>query len=138
MDNLYGCGESTIRKYTLIVYKVLSRHDGLFGTYIHVSRGHRLANTKISRYHWFVQCGGCHRWHTYSFVFWPQRGLTPMPFDFFNRKNSIVCSCKWCAIRKGFSRMFVQNNLVEYIILVNLHGQRFIHNLEYMRYYLSQ
>ena len=44
MDNLYGCGESTIRKSTLIVCRVLSRHDGLFGTYIHVPRGHRLAD----------------------------------------------------------------------------------------------
>ena len=35
MDNLYGCGESTIRKYTLIVCKVISSHDGLFGRYNH-------------------------------------------------------------------------------------------------------
>ena len=72
MDNLYGCGESTIRKYTSIVCKVLSRQDELFGTYIHVPRGHRLADI-IRKFqdidHWFAQCGGCHRWHTYSFVF---------------------------------------------------------------------
>ena len=35
MDYLYGCGESTIRKYTLIVCRVLSSQDGLFGRYIH-------------------------------------------------------------------------------------------------------
>ena len=45
MDNLYGCGESTIRKYTLIICRVLSRQDELFGTYIHVPRGHRLVDT---------------------------------------------------------------------------------------------
>ena len=45
MDNVYGSGESTIRKYTSIVCRVLSRHGGLFGTYIHAPRGHRLADT---------------------------------------------------------------------------------------------
>ena len=33
--------------------------------------------------------------------------------------------------------MFVQDNLVEYMMLVNLHGRRFIRNLEEVRYYLS-
>ena len=45
MDNLYGCGESAIRKYTSIVCRVLFRQDGLFGTYIHAPRGHTLADT---------------------------------------------------------------------------------------------
>ena len=45
MDNLYGCRESTIRKYTSIVCRVLARQDGLFGTYIHAPKGHRLADT---------------------------------------------------------------------------------------------
>ena len=45
MDSLYGCGESTIRKYTLIVCKVLSSEDGLFGRYIHAPTGHRLIDT---------------------------------------------------------------------------------------------
>ena len=40
MDNLCGCRESTIRKYTLIVCKVLSAQDGLFGRYIQASIGH--------------------------------------------------------------------------------------------------
>ena len=44
MDNLHDYGESTIRKYTLIVCKVFSCYDGLFGTYIHVLRGHIVAS----------------------------------------------------------------------------------------------
>ena len=42
---MYGCGESTIRKYTLIVCRVLSSQHGLFGRYIHAPTRHRLANT---------------------------------------------------------------------------------------------
>jgi hypothetical protein len=45
MDNLYGCGESTIRKYTLIVCKVFSSQEGLFGRYIHAPTGHSLTDT---------------------------------------------------------------------------------------------
>ena len=50
MDNLYGCRQSTIRKYTIIVYKVLSSHEGLFGRYIHAPTGHRLTDT-IRKFH---------------------------------------------------------------------------------------
>ena len=44
IDNLYGCGESTIRKYTLIVCKIYSSADGLFGRYIHAPTRHKLTN----------------------------------------------------------------------------------------------
>jgi hypothetical protein len=44
MNMLYGCGKSTIRKYTLIVCRVLSSKNGLFGAYIHAPRGHRLVD----------------------------------------------------------------------------------------------
>lgn len=35
IDNLHGCEDSNIKNYTLIVCKVLSFQDGLFGKYIH-------------------------------------------------------------------------------------------------------
>ena len=43
MHNLYGCGESTIRKYTMIVYKALGiAEHGLFFQFIHTPHGNRL------------------------------------------------------------------------------------------------
>ena len=43
MNDLYGCGASTIRKYIDIVCGVLSSHDrGLFITYIHTPTRDRL------------------------------------------------------------------------------------------------
>jgi hypothetical protein len=42
INNLYGCGESTIRKYSLIVCRVFYCRDVLFERYIHAPRGHRL------------------------------------------------------------------------------------------------
>ena len=35
MDVLYECGFSTIRKYTKIICRFLSNHEGLFSIYIH-------------------------------------------------------------------------------------------------------
>ena len=89
MDNLYGCRESTIRKYTLIVCRVLSRQDGLFGTYIHPLRRHRLIDTiwkfrDITGLSNVVDAiDGTH----ISLSSRPQRGLTPMSSEFFNRKK---------------------------------------------------
>jgi hypothetical protein len=48
MNNLYSCRESIIRKYTLIVCRVLSSRNGLFGAYIHPPRRHRLMDTTVS------------------------------------------------------------------------------------------
>ena len=45
MDNLYECGGSTIRNYTLIICRVFFFQDGLFGSYSHTPTGHRLAIT---------------------------------------------------------------------------------------------
>jgi hypothetical protein len=89
MDSLYGCGESTIRKYTLIVCKVLSFADGLFGRYIHAPTGHRLTSTirkfreKIGLPNVVGAIDGTHILLSSK----PARGLTPMPCDFFNRKK---------------------------------------------------
>jgi hypothetical protein len=89
MDSLYGCRESTIRKYTLIVCKVFSSVDGLFGRYIHAPTGHRLTNTirkfreKTGLPNVVGAIDGTHI-HLSSK---PARGLTPMSCDFFNRKK---------------------------------------------------
>ena len=45
MDNFYVCGESTIRKYTLIICKAFSAHDGLFDRYLHAPIEHRQSDT---------------------------------------------------------------------------------------------
>jgi hypothetical protein len=43
IHNLYGCGDSTIRKYTMIVCRALgSGEDGLFIQFIHTPSGDRL------------------------------------------------------------------------------------------------
>ena len=45
MHNLYGCGESTIRKYTIIVCRALEiAKGGLFFLLIHIPQGDRLQN----------------------------------------------------------------------------------------------
>ena len=46
MYNLYGCGESTIRKYTMIVYRALAigGKGGLFFHFIHTPHSDRLYN----------------------------------------------------------------------------------------------
>ena len=89
MDNLYGCGESTIRKYTLIVCKVLSCQDGLFATYIHAPRGHRLADTiwKFRDITGLPNVVGAIDGTHIPLSSRLQRGLTPMSADFFNRKK---------------------------------------------------
>ena len=89
MDNLYGCGESTIRKYTSIVCRVLSRQDGLFGTYIHAPRGKILADTirKFPDITGLPNVVGAIDGTHIPLSSRPQRGLTPMPSDFFNRKK---------------------------------------------------
>ena len=89
MNNLYGYEESTIRKYMFVVCKVLSPHDGLFKRYMHTPIGHRLTDTirkfcdKTSLPNVLGAIDGTH----IHFSSKPQRGLTPMPCDFFSRKN---------------------------------------------------
>ena len=41
MHNIYGCGESTIRKYTIIICRVLASREGIFHHFIHTSTGDR-------------------------------------------------------------------------------------------------
>ncbi len=89
MDNLYGCGASTIRKYTLIVCKVLSAQEGLFGRYIHAPIGHRLTDTirKFREKTGLPNVVGAIDGTHIPLSTKPQWGLTPMPCDFFNRKK---------------------------------------------------
>ena len=89
IDNLYGCGESTIRIYTLIVCKVFSAQDGLFGRYIHAPIGQRLTDTirkfreKTGLPNVVGTIDGTHILLSSK----PQRSLTPMSCDFFNNKK---------------------------------------------------
>ena len=89
MDSLYACEESTIRKYTLIVYKVFSSADGLFRRYIHAPTGHRVTDTirkfreKTGLPNVVGAIDGTHIHLSSKHA----RGLTPMPCDFFNRKK---------------------------------------------------
>ena len=44
MHNLYGCGESTIRKYTIIICCVSASRKGIFHHFIYTPTGDRLQN----------------------------------------------------------------------------------------------
>ena len=90
MNDLYGCGASTIRKYTNIVCRVLSSRDrGLFTTYIHTSTGDRLYDI-MERFRNSMGlpniCGAIDGIHI-PLARRPRGDLTPMALDFFNRKK---------------------------------------------------
>ena len=42
VHNLYGCSESTINKYILIIYHILASREGIFHNFIHTPIGDRL------------------------------------------------------------------------------------------------
>ena len=44
MNYVYGCRESTIRKYMHIIYMIHSYQNKLFDKYIYVPTGHRQVN----------------------------------------------------------------------------------------------
>ena len=89
MDDLYGYGQFTLRKYTLIICKVLSPQDGLFRRYIHTPTGHRLTDTirKFCDIIGLPNIVGAIDGTHIPLSCKPQRGLTPMPCNFFNRKK---------------------------------------------------
>ena len=94
MHNLYGYGESTIRKYTFIICCVLASQEGMFYHFIHTPTGDKLQSI-IEKFRNITRLpniagaiDGTHIPLTYR----PTRRFTPMPSDFFNRKkfHSIV------------------------------------------------
>jgi hypothetical protein len=97
MNNLYRCEKTTTRKYTLIVYGVISLHEGLFGRYIHAPIGHRLTDI-IRKFHDITGLsnvvGVIDGTHT-PLSCKPHKGLTPMFCNFFNTKKfqCIITSC---------------------------------------------
>ena len=85
MNNLYRCGEFIIKNNTLIICRVLSSQDGLFGRYIHAPTWHRLVDI-ICKFHDIIGLpnledgiDGTHIPLSYK----SQQDLTPMPSDFF-------------------------------------------------------
>ena len=90
MNDLYGCGASTIRKYTDLVCGILSSRDqGLFTTYIHTPTGDRLHDI-IERLRNSKRlpniCGAIDGTHI-PLAQQPRSDLTPIASDFFNRKK---------------------------------------------------
>ena len=90
MNDLYGCGTSTIHKYTDIVCGVLSSRDqGLFTTYIHTPTRNRLHDI-MERFRNSTGlpniCGAIDGTHI-SLARCPCSDLTPMASDFLNRKK---------------------------------------------------
>jgi hypothetical protein len=101
---LYGCRKYTISKYIIIVYRVLSSRNKLFGAYIHAPRGHRLMNI-IHNFRDLIclsnVIGAIDGTHI-PLSTRPQRGLIPMPCDFLIGIFFIVYYCKQCAMQRVF------------------------------------
>ena len=91
MKMLYDCRESTIRKYILMVCRLLSSRNGLFGAYVNEPRGHRLMDTirKFEDLTGLPNVVGAIDGTHIPLSTRPQRDLTPMPCDFFNRKKNL-------------------------------------------------
>ena len=90
MNDLYGCGVSTIHKYTDIIYRVLSSWDrGLFTTYIHTPTKDRLYDI-MERFRNSTGlpniCGAIDGTHI-PLARRLSSDLTSMASDFFNRKK---------------------------------------------------
>ena len=87
MHNLYGCGESTIRKYTMIVCRVLGTgEDGLFFQFIHTPQGDRLQNIieSFRDITGLPNIVGAIDGSHIPLSTRPNRWYIPMPSDFFN------------------------------------------------------
>ena len=104
INNLYGCGKSTIRKYTLIVCRVLSSRNRLFGTYIHAPRGHILMDTirKFRDLTGLPNVVGAIDGTYILLSTGPQRVLILMLCDFFNRKNFHSVLLQATCVVEGF------------------------------------
>ena len=90
MYNLYGRGQSTIRKYTMIVCRALgSNEDGLFVQFIHTPSGDRLHNVieKFRDITALLNIAGAIDDSHIPLSARPSRRYNPMPQDFYNRKH---------------------------------------------------
>ena len=108
MHNLYGCGESTICKYTMIVCRALGTTEGgLFLQFIYTPQGDCLQNI-IESFQNIIRlskiAGAIDGIHI-PLSMRPSKQYTPMPSDFFNR-NSIALFCKEYVIQTRCSKMF--------------------------------
>ena len=106
MYNLYGCGESTIHKYNMIVCRALGTSEGgLFLQFIHTPQGDRLQN--IIESFWDIiglsNIAGAINGTYIPLSMRSSKQYTPMPSDFFNRKKfySIVLQ-RVCDLNKMF------------------------------------
>ena len=96
MHNLYGCGESTIRKYTMIVCRVLGSgsQDGIFFHFIHTPYGDCLQSIieSFRDLTGLPNIAGAIDGTHIPLTCRPSLRHIPMPQDFFNRKkfHSIV------------------------------------------------
>ena len=90
MHNLYGCGEPSICKYTMIVCRALGTTEGgLFFQFIHTPQGDCLQNIIES----FRDITGLPKIASVidgthiPLSMRPSKQYTSMPSDFFNRKK---------------------------------------------------
>ena len=131
MHNLYGCGESTIRKYTMIVCKALgtAKHS-LFFQFIHTPHSNRLQSIiesfrDITRLPNIASAiDGTHIPLTLQL----SKRYTPMPQDFLIAKDFIVLSCKEFVTQIGCSGMFVRATQEVCMMLGNLLCLLLLHN----------
>ena len=128
MSTLYNCGESIIRKYTLIVCRVLPSRNGLFDMYIHAPRGHRLMDTirKFRDLTGLPNVMGAIDGTHILLSTRPQRGLTPMPCDFFNMKKNSLCVITSSVGCRGSLWNVCAGSSVECTMLLSLLGQKSI------------
>jgi hypothetical protein len=90
IHNLYGCGESTIRKYTMIVYRSLgSIEDGSFFQFICTPSGDRLQNItkKIRDITGLLNIAEAIDGTHIPLSVRPSKQYTPMSHNFYNRKH---------------------------------------------------
>jgi hypothetical protein len=89
MQDLYGCGASIIRKYTMRICRVLSSREGLFSVYIHTPTGDRLQDI-IEKFRDITGvpniCGAIDGTHI-PLLTRPDAHITPISADFFNCKK---------------------------------------------------
>ena len=94
MHNLYGCSESTIRKYTIFICRMLASRGGIFHHFIHTHIGDKVQSI-IEKFRDIIELsniiGAIDGTHI-SMTCRRSRHYTLMLSDFYNRKkfHSIV------------------------------------------------